>query len=150
MNLNILPLVLYIVRDYSLLGSTADFRIKKGTSRISPSRKVRDVGRNMAVELDSGHPLLPNTGREYDDLTLIWRGSGNFVQISLLFADTSAFRNTKTNKIMCTIEMSRKAVQQIIPCIYRKITRFYMQAVNFMHFWRISGIPTSKCIWDYW
>jgi hypothetical protein len=31
------------------------------------------TGRNMAVELDSGHPLLPKTGWEDEDLNLILR-----------------------------------------------------------------------------
>jgi hypothetical protein len=30
-------------------------------------------GRNMAIELDSRHPLLPKTGWENEDLTLILR-----------------------------------------------------------------------------
>jgi hypothetical protein len=42
-------------------------------------------GRNMAVELDSRHPLLLKTGWENGDLTLILRK-----QIES-FADTSAF-----------------------------------------------------------
>jgi hypothetical protein len=37
------------------------------------------IGRNMTVELDSRHPLLPKTGWEYEDLTLILRETnGNF------------------------------------------------------------------------
>jgi hypothetical protein len=40
-------------------------------------------GRNMAIELDSRHPLLPKTGWENEDLTLILRKK--------IFADTSAF-----------------------------------------------------------
>jgi len=75
--LNILPLVIYIVRDYSLLGSTADFVIKIGTFRHFPGfghlQTSETSGRNMAVELDSGHPLLPKTGWEDEDLTLILR-----------------------------------------------------------------------------
>jgi hypothetical protein len=42
-------------------------------------------GRNMAIELDSRHPLLPKTGWENEDLTLILRKK---IEI---FADTSAF-----------------------------------------------------------
>jgi hypothetical protein len=41
-------------------------------------------GRNMAIELDSRHPLLPKTGWENEDLTLILRKK---IEI---FADTSA------------------------------------------------------------
>ena len=54
---NILPLVIYIVRDYSLLGSTADFVIKKGTFGIFTDfghlQTSETSGRKMAVELDS-------------------------------------------------------------------------------------------------
>ena len=43
-----LPLVIYIVHDFSLLGSTADFVIKKRNIwdfyHIWPSPNVRDVG----------------------------------------------------------------------------------------------------------
>jgi hypothetical protein len=45
-----------MVHDYSFFGST------------------ETSGRNMAVELDSRHPLLPKTGWENEDLTLILRG----------------------------------------------------------------------------
>ena len=75
--LNILPLVIYIVRDYSLLGSTADVVIHQGAFRNVPGfdhlQTSETSGRNMAVELDSGHPLLPKTGWEDDDLNLILR-----------------------------------------------------------------------------
>jgi hypothetical protein len=61
----------------SLLGSTADFVIKKGTFRNFPGfghlKTSQTSGRNMAVELDSGHLLLPKTGWEDEDLTLILR-----------------------------------------------------------------------------
>ena len=64
--LNILPLDIYIVRDYSLLGSTADFVKKKDDSGFPPGfghlHTSDTSGRNMAVELDSRHPLLPKTG----------------------------------------------------------------------------------------
>jgi hypothetical protein len=46
----------FMVHDYSFIGST------------------ETSGRNMAVELDSRHPLLPKTGWENEDLTLILRG----------------------------------------------------------------------------
>jgi hypothetical protein len=45
----------------------------------------RQRRRNMAIELDSRHPLLPKIERENEDLTLILRGKKDF------FADTSAF-----------------------------------------------------------
>jgi hypothetical protein len=61
--LNILPLVIYMVHDYSFFGSIADFVIKKGTFRIFTGfghlQMLETLGRNMAVELDSRHPLLP-------------------------------------------------------------------------------------------
>jgi hypothetical protein len=44
--------------------------------------------RNMAVELDSRHPLLPKTGWEHEDLTLILRG-GKWIFLQI--PDTSAF-----------------------------------------------------------
>jgi hypothetical protein len=63
--------------DYSLLGSTADFVIKKGTFRNFPGfchlQTSETSDRNMAVGLDSEHPLLPKTGREDEDLNLILR-----------------------------------------------------------------------------
>ena len=74
---NILPLVIYIVRDYSLLGCTADFVIQQRTFRnfhgFGHLQTTETSGRNMAVELDSGHPLLPKTGWEDEDLNLILR-----------------------------------------------------------------------------
>ena len=57
----------FMVHDYSFFGST------------------ETSGRNMAIELDSRHPLLPKTGWENEDLTLILRKK---IEI---FADTSAF-----------------------------------------------------------
>ena len=46
----------------------------------------------MAVELDSRHPLLPKTGWENEDLTLILRGGME------IFADTSGFNTRKKGK----------------------------------------------------
>ena len=64
--LNILPLVIYIIHDYSFFGSTADFVIKKGTFRVFTGfgllQTSETSGRNMTVELDSWHPLLPKAG----------------------------------------------------------------------------------------
>jgi hypothetical protein len=65
--LNILPSVIYMVHDYSFFGSTADFVIKKehffrvftGFGHLQTSETS---GRNMTVELDSRHPLLPKAG----------------------------------------------------------------------------------------
>ena len=37
---NSLPLVIYIVRDYLLLGCTADFVIQQGTFRIFPDLAI--------------------------------------------------------------------------------------------------------------
>jgi hypothetical protein len=72
MKLNILPLVIYMVHDYSFFGSTADFVIKKRTFGIFTGfGHLQTSGRNMAVELDSRHQLLPKTGWENEDLTLI-------------------------------------------------------------------------------
>jgi hypothetical protein len=55
-----------MVHDYSFFGSIADFVIKKGTFRIFTGfghlQMLETLGRNMAVELDSRHPLLPKTG----------------------------------------------------------------------------------------
>jgi hypothetical protein len=68
--LNILPLVIYMVDDYSFFGSTADFVIKKGTFGIFTGIcHLQTSGRNMAVEIDSRHPLLPKTEWENEDLT---------------------------------------------------------------------------------
>jgi hypothetical protein len=59
-------------------GSTADFVIKKGTFGIFTGfghfQMSEKSGRNIAVELDSRHPLLPKTGWENENLTLILRG----------------------------------------------------------------------------
>jgi hypothetical protein len=64
--LNILPLVIYMFHDYSFLGSTADFVIKKGTFRVFTGfghlQTSETSGRNMTAELDSRHPLLPKAG----------------------------------------------------------------------------------------
>jgi hypothetical protein len=59
---NILPLVIYMVHDYSFFGSTADFVVKKEHLRFLPDltiSKLQTLGRNMTIELDSRHPLLP-------------------------------------------------------------------------------------------
>jgi hypothetical protein len=40
---------------------------------VSAKIKLTTSGRKMAVELDSGHPLLPKTGWEDDDMNLILR-----------------------------------------------------------------------------
>ena len=64
--LNILLLVIYMVHDYSFFGSTADFVIKKATFRVFTGfdhlQTSETSGRNITVELDSWHPLLPKTG----------------------------------------------------------------------------------------
>jgi hypothetical protein len=74
MKLNILPLVIYMVHDYSFFGSTADFVIKKEHLKFLPDlAKLQTSGRNMTIELDSRHPLLPKSGWENEDLTLILR-----------------------------------------------------------------------------
>jgi hypothetical protein len=66
-----------MVHDYSFFGSTADFVIKKGTFvffiGFGHFQTSKTSGRNMAVELDSRHPLLPKTGWENEDFTLISR-----------------------------------------------------------------------------
>jgi hypothetical protein len=87
--LNILPLVIYMVHDYSFFDSTADFVIKKGTFGIFTGFGHLQIsetsGRNMTVELDSRHPLLPKTGWENEDLTLILREKKwKFLQIQVL------------------------------------------------------------------
>jgi hypothetical protein len=71
-----------MAHDYSFFGSTADFAIIKGTFGIFTGfghfQTSETSGRNMAVELDSRHPLLPKTGWENEDLTLILMGgNGN-------------------------------------------------------------------------
>jgi phosphatidylserine decarboxylase len=75
-----------MVHAYSFFGSTADFVIKKGTFGIFTGfchlQTSETSGRNMAVELDSRHLLLPKTGWENEDLTLILRGKKwKFLQI---------------------------------------------------------------------
>ena len=85
-----------MVHDYSflfILWFHCGFCNKKGTLRVLTGfghlQTSETSGRNMTVELDSRHPLLPKTG---------WGKNENF-------ADTSAFnagvkeKNTKTNKI---------------------------------------------------
>ena len=79
-----------MVHDYSFFGSTADFVIKKGTFGIfigfGHFQTSETSGRNMAVDLDSRHPLFPKTGWENEDFTLILRE-----RKMEIFADTSAF-----------------------------------------------------------
>ena len=51
-----------MVHDYSFFGSTVDFVIKKEHLRFLPDltiSKLQTLGRNMTIELDSRHPLLP-------------------------------------------------------------------------------------------
>ena len=71
------------------IGSTADFVIKKGTFGIFTGfchlQTSETSGRNMAVELDSRHPLLLKSRWENEDLTLILRKKME------IFPDTSAF-----------------------------------------------------------
>jgi hypothetical protein len=61
-----LPLVIYMVYDCSFFGFTADCVLKKGTfgnfTGFGHLQMSETPGRNMAVELDSRHPLLPKTG----------------------------------------------------------------------------------------
>ena len=84
-----LPLVIYMVHDCSFFSFTADFVMKKGTfgnfTGFGHLQTSETSGRNMAVVLDSRHPLLPKTGWENEDLTLILRGGME------MLADTSAF-----------------------------------------------------------
>ena len=86
-----------MVHDYSFFGSTADFVIKKGTFGIfigfGHFQTSETSGRNMAVELDSRHPLLPKTGWENEDFTLISREKK-----MEMFADTSAFNKGKKHE----------------------------------------------------
>jgi hypothetical protein len=55
-----------MVYDCSFFGFTADFVMKKGTfgnfTEFGHLQTSETSGRNMAVELDSRHPLLPKTG----------------------------------------------------------------------------------------
>ena len=54
-----------MVHDYSIFGSTADFVIKKEHLFFLPICHLQTSetsGRNMTVELDSRHPLLPKAG----------------------------------------------------------------------------------------
>jgi hypothetical protein len=84
-----LPLVIYMVHDCSFFGFTADFVMKKGTfgnfTGFGHLQTSETSGRNMAVVLDSRHPLLPKTGWENGDFTLILREKIES------FADRSAF-----------------------------------------------------------
>jgi hypothetical protein len=57
-------------------------------------------GRKMAVELDSRHPLLPKTGWENEDLTLILRKIWKYLQIQVLSMLVVKEKNMKTNKII--------------------------------------------------
>jgi hypothetical protein len=54
-----------MVHDYSFFGSTADFVIKKRTLTVFTGfghlQTLEMSGRNMPVELDSRHLLLPKT-----------------------------------------------------------------------------------------
>jgi hypothetical protein len=73
-----------MVHGNSLLGSTADFVKKKkgifGMFNGFGHFQTSDAsGRNMAVELDIRHPLLPKTGWENEDLTLIFREKMDFL-----------------------------------------------------------------------
>ena len=66
-----------MVHGNSLFGSTADFVKKKQRNiwdvyRFGHFQRSDASGRNMAVELDIRHPLLPKTGWENEDLTLIF------------------------------------------------------------------------------
>ena len=77
-----------MVHDYSFFGFTADFVLKNGTFGIFTAfnhlKTSETSGRNMAVELDSRHPLLPKTGWENEDLTLVLRGKWKLLQIQVL------------------------------------------------------------------
>ena len=101
--MNILPLVIYFVRNYSLLGSTADFVMKKGTFGIFTGfgdvQTSETSGRKIAVELHSRHPLLQKSGWENEDLILILRKKME------IFADTSAF-NARSRR--CKRKKARK------------------------------------------
>ena len=63
--LNILPLVIYMVHELFILWFHCRFRNKKGTFRVFTGfghlQTSETSGRNMTVELDSWHPLLPKT-----------------------------------------------------------------------------------------
>ena len=79
-----------MVHGNSLFGSTADFVKKnKGIFRMFTGfghfQRSDASGRNMAVELDIRHPLLPKTGWENEDLHLILRQkNGNFCRYKCL------------------------------------------------------------------
>ena len=114
MKLNILPLVIYMVHDYSFFGSSADFVIKKEQLGFLPnlaiSKRQKTSCTNMTVELDSRIRSFQKLNGENEDLTLILRKKMETC------ADTSAFnagvkeKNTKTNKI--TIVKNQKLATQ--------------------------------------
>ena len=103
------------IHSYSFFGS--GFCNTKGTFRVFTKighlHTSETSGRNMTVELDSRHPLLPKAGWGNEDLTLILRKKME------TFADTSAFnagvneKNTKTNKSI--IVKNRKLATQNVP-----------------------------------
>ena len=68
--MNILPLVIYMVHGYSFFGSTGDFVMKKKKHLgflLDLAISKRQRRRNMTIELDSRHPLLPKIERENED-----------------------------------------------------------------------------------
>ena len=84
---------------------------KKGTFGIFTGychlQTSETSGRTMAVELDSRHPLLPKTGCENEDLTLILRGkNGNFYRfqiqvLSMLVHRCKRKKNENKQKYNC-------------------------------------------------
>jgi hypothetical protein len=134
--LNILPLVIYMVHDYSFLGSTADFVIKKGTFWIFTGfchfQTSETSGRNMAVELDSrrclyfiksylcvfsikGKPFYVTKGKHY-----------MHVKKEVLCCNFS---------IECAVDLYRFFESRTTNIsLHINITRIYMQAVNFIFF----------------
>ena len=95
-----LPLVIYMVHDCSFFGFTADFVMKKGTfgnfTGFCHLQTSETSGRKMAVVLDSRHPLLPKTGWENGDFTLILREKiENFADRSVFNARLVKKKNTK-------------------------------------------------------
>jgi hypothetical protein len=109
-----------MAHDYSFFGSTADFAIIKGTFGIFTGfghfQTSETLGRNMAVELDSRHPLLPKTGWENEDLTLILRGGME------MLADTSAFNarckgKKHENKQIIIVKKRKLANTKRLTCI---------------------------------
>ena len=77
-----------MVHDYSFFGSTADFVIKKEhlgiITRFCHLQTSETSGRNMVVELDSRHPLLPKTEWENEDLTDFKKKKWKFLKIQVL------------------------------------------------------------------